>query len=108
MTTVHIPALASMAGETVWEPDHTQQQRDKQDVSLKTLPESDPSYPNNCLVSKKKKTKKKTLQPCHRHCDKKKIPVLCAVIMRTIFHLCFSHVKKDAARTGASYYYDVK
>lgn len=42
MTTVYIPGLACTAGKTVWEPDHTQQQWGKQDVSLKTLPVSDP------------------------------------------------------------------
>lgn len=41
MTKVHIRGPASTAGKTDWEPAHTQQQRDKQDVSLKTLPMSD-------------------------------------------------------------------
>lgn len=36
MTKVHIHGLASTAGKTDWEPAHTHQQWDKQDVSLKT------------------------------------------------------------------------
>lgn len=45
MTKVHIPGLASTAGKTDWKLAHSHQQRDKQDVSLKTLPMSDPHTP---------------------------------------------------------------
>lgn len=55
MTKEHVPDLASTAGETVWEPDHTQQRRGKQDVSLKTLPVSDPQTPMPAWSLKKKK-----------------------------------------------------
>lgn len=73
MTKVHIPGLASTAGKTVWGRDHTQQQRGKQDASLKTLPVSDP-HTQMTAWSLKKKTKKK---PCHRRLDIKKVTPLC-------------------------------
>jgi len=55
--TVHIPALVTTAGKTVWELDHTQQQRGKQDASLGTLPVSDP----------RTRTTARSLKPQPRH-----------------------------------------
>lgn len=42
MTKGSVCDLVFTAGETVWEPDHTQHEQGKQDVSLKSLPVSDP------------------------------------------------------------------
>lgn len=68
MTKVHIPGQSSTAGKT----DHTQQQRGKQDVSLKTLPVSDPHAQMTAWSLKQKKK-----QPCHRRHDIKKVSPLC-------------------------------
>lgn len=78
MTKVHIPAPTSTAGKTVWQPDHTPQQRDKQDVSLKNSTYVWPSYSNDCLVSEKwrRRRRKKKIQPCHRRRDIKKVSPL--------------------------------
>lgn len=96
MTKVHIPAPTSTAGKTVWQPDHTPQQRDKQDVSLKNSTYVWPSYSNDCLVSEKwrRRRRKKKRYNLATGVVIWKRWVLCTVGMSAIFNLCF---KKGAA-----------
>lgn len=96
MTKVHIPAPTSTAGKTVWQPDHTPQQRDKQDVSLKNSTYVWPSDSNDCLVSEKwrRRRRKKKRYNLATGVVIWKRWVLCTVGMSAIFNLCF---KKGAA-----------